>query len=372
MTQRIGRTLMGIAAVALMAAAAGAADLKRLTKELFAVPSTTGNEEMLAAKVRGALPKGLAVEADGLGTVAVRLKGAGGPTLVLAALDGYGHMVSGITSDGYLTLDRPVPPPHARFDAFLLGQPVVVSTAKGPVAGVIAQPALHLLTPERRKLLVDGFSLETAYIDIAVRSEAEARAKGVEILDAVTYPAVLTELAGNEWAGPELGLKSVTAVLVALAEDLAGPGTEEETMLAWAAQTKFLARGRGARPAVGAVRANARWRPLRTVVVGLVAAGEGNGLPKPGGGPVLIQAKDGPSPLRQALEKAAAAAGRPLQYLTAEDSPLAAPFATPPGEVVTLALPVRFLHTPSEVVSLADLEALLDILVRYLGKGGAA
>ena len=169
-----------------------------------------------------------------------------------------------------------------------------------------------------------------------------------------------------------MGLKSVAAVLVALAEELAGPGTEEETALVWAAQTKFLARGRGARPAIGAVRANARWRPRRTVVVGLAAAGEGSGLAKPGGGPVLIQAKDGPSPLRQALEKAAAAAGRPLQFRIAEDSPLAAPFATPPGEVATLALPVHFLHTLSEVVALADLEALRDILARYLRKGGAA
>ncbi|NLH77572.1 MAG: M42 family metallopeptidase [Acidobacteria bacterium] len=372
MAYRIRKASAMIAAVALLAAAAGAADLKSLAKALYAVPSTTGNEDMLAAKVRGALPKGLAVEADGLGTIAVRLNGAGGPTLVLAALDGYGHMVSGITPEGYLTLDRPVPPPHARFDAFLLGQPVVVSTAKGPVAGVVSQPALHLLTPERRKLLVEGFSLETAYVDIAVRSEAEARARGVEILDAVTYPAVLTELAGGAWAGPELGLKSVAAVLVALTEDLAGPGTEEETVLAWAAQTKFLARGRGARPAVGAVRANARWRPRRTVVVGLVAAGEGPGRPQAGAGPVLVQAKDEATPLQSALEKAAGAAGRPLQHLVAEDSPLALPFAAAPGEVVTLALPVRFLHTPSEVVALADLEALREILLRSLRKGGAA
>ncbi|MCK7479464.1 MAG: hypothetical protein M0C28_20540 [Candidatus Moduliflexus flocculans] len=58
--------------------------------------------------------------------------GAAGPTLVLAALDGYGHMVSGITPEGYLTLDRPVPPPHARFDAFLLGQPVDRLDGQGP------------------------------------------------------------------------------------------------------------------------------------------------------------------------------------------------------------------------------------------------
>ncbi len=167
MAQRIAK-IAGIVAltVVLVSAVAGAADLKGLTKELFVVPSTTGNEDALAAKIRGLLPKGLAVETDGLGTVAVRLNGAAGPTLLIAALDGYGHMVSGITPEGYLTLDRPVAAPHGRFDAFLLGQPVVVSTAKGPVAGVVSQPALHLLTPERRRTLVDGFSLENAFVDI--------------------------------------------------------------------------------------------------------------------------------------------------------------------------------------------------------------
>jgi putative aminopeptidase FrvX len=373
MAQRINK-IAGIAVLiaVLVSAAAEAADLKSLTKELFAVPSTTGNEEMLAARIRGELPKGLAVEADGLGTIAVRIGGAAaGPTLLIAALDGYGHMVSGITPEGYLTLDRPVAPPHARFDAFLLGQPVIVSTAKGPVRGVVSQPALHLLTPERRKTLVEGFSLENAFVDIGVRSEAEARAKGIEILDAVTYPAVLTELAGGRWAGPGLGLKAVAAVLVSLAGDMAGQGAAEGTIVGWAAQTKFAARGRGARPAVGAVRAKSAWQPRRTVVVGLAAAGKGESAPVPGRGPVLIQAKDEDSPLRRALEQAAAAAGVSLQRLTAEDSPMALPFASPPGEVITLALPVLFLDTPSEVVDLADLQALRDVLGRFLQAGGA-
>jgi len=60
-----------------------------------------------------------------------------------------------------------------------------------------------------------------------------------------------------------------------------------------------------------------------------------------------------------------------LQVLTAPGSPLALPFAAPPSEVITLALPVRFLNTPSEVVALKDLEALRDILVRFLQPGGA-
>ena len=358
-------------AVCVLSAAAGAADLKTITKELFAVPSTTGNEDMLAAKIRGLLPGDLAVEADGLGTIAVRAGGTAGPTLILAALDGYGHMVGGITPEGYLTLDRPVAPPHARFDAFLLGQPVIISTARGPVHGVVSQPAMHLLTPERRKTLVEGFSLETAYVDIGVRSEKEARAKGVELLDAVTFPAVWTELAGDRWAGPGLGLKAAAAGLVAATAALSGRSDGAGAVVCWAAQTKFAARGRGARPAVGAARAKTRWQPARTIVVDVVAADKGEGWPATGRGPVLIVAKDAPSTLRQAVEEAAAAAGASLQVLTAPDSSLALPFAAAPAEVVTLALPVRFLNTPSEVVAAKDLQALRDVLARFLRPGGA-
>jgi endoglucanase len=369
MAHRVARTFGTITAVACVAAAAaGAADLRTVTKELFAVPSTTGNEHEMAAKIRGFLPKSLGIDEDGLGTVAVRLGGPAGPVLVLAALDGYGHMVSGITPDGYLTVDRPVAPPHARFDAYLLGQPVVISTAKGPVRGVVSQPALHLLTQERRKALVDGFSLETAFIDIGVRSDKEARAKGVELIDAVTYPAVLTELAGDQWAGPSLGLKAVAAVLVDIAAGSGSGAAGGETVVAWAAQTKFAARGRGARPALGAARAKARWQPQRAVIVDLVAAGKSDG-PVAGGGPVLIQAKDEPSPLRQGFMRLAADLKIPVQSLTAPDSPLALPFAAAPSEVLTVALPVRFLNTPSEIVDLKDLQALRDLLAAFLTKG---
>lgn len=368
MAQRIRRTLVLFAAMsALAAAAAFAADLKNLVRDLHAVPSTTGNEEMLAAKVRASLPMGLTIEEDGLGTISVRLAGAGGPTLVLAGLDGYGHMVSGIAPDGHLMVDRPVAPPHARFDAYLLGQPVVVSTARGPVPGIVAQPALHLLTQERRRLLVDGFSLETAFVDIGARSEREARAKGVELLDPVTYPAVITELAGEKWSGPSLGSKAVAAALadaVSAPRRAAGGG---EVIVAWAAQTKFAARGRGARPPLGAVRARAKWQPRRAVLVDVVAAEKGDAGPVLGRGPVLVQT--GTSPLAQTLTALAAAEGLPLQSPTTGGSPLALPFSDPPSEAVTLALPVRYLNTPSETISLQDLQALRDLLAAFLTKG---
>ena len=364
------RTGLLLALACLAAGSLRAEDVRSLTKAVFSIPSTTGNEDLLAGKIRGLLPRGLAIEEDGLGTVALRFRGSGGPTFLFAALDGYGHMVSGITPEGYLTLDRPTAPPHARFDAYLLGQPVVVSTARGPVQGVVSQPAMHLLTQERRKTLVENFSLENAFIDIGVRSEREARDKGVELLDAVTFWPALTELAGEKWSGPSLGQKAVAAVLVAVAGSLAKEPPRGETVIAWAAQTKAAARGRGARPALGALRAKTKWNPGRTVVVDVIAAGKDGTAPVLGKGPVLVLAKDEPAALRQAFERAAAGAGIACQFLAAADSPLALPFAGSQSEVLTVALPVQFLHTPSEVVDLGDLEALRDLIEKYLRLGG--
>jgi endoglucanase len=346
------------------------ADLKGLIKEIFPIPSTPGNEEQLAAKIRGLLPGELAVEEDGLGGFALRL-GRGEPRLVvIAALDGYGFIVSGINPEGYLTLDRPVPAPHPQFDAYLLGQPVLVSTRGGLVQGVVSQPAMHLLNQERQRTLVDGFSLEHAFVDIGVRSEKEARDKGVEILDPVTFWPVLTELAGERWAGPSLGLKAVCAALVSAAAELARSRPAREVVLVWAAQTKFTARGRGPRASLGALRAKNRWRPQRTIILDLAAAEKGAASPRLGNGPVLAQSKDELDSLRQGLERSAGTKKVLLQYLAGAETTLLTAFGDPEREVLELALPVQFIHTPSEIIDLKDIQMLRDLLGQFLKSGG--
>jgi len=363
-------TLLGFFLLVLGCGFIESADLKSLVKDIFPIPSTTGNEDLLAGRVRSVLPKTFIVEDDGLGGLAVRL-GQGEPNVVIvAALDGYGFIVSGITPDGYLRVDRAVPAPHAQFDGYLLGQPVVISTRKGPVSGVVAQPAMHLLTAEVRKTVVENFSLENAFVDIGVRSEAEARGKGVEILDSLTFWPQLTELAGERWAGPSLGVKALCAALISAAADFEKSPPAGEIILVWAAQTKFALRGRGPRVSLGGARARNRWQPQRTIILDIVAAGKGAGTPGLGKGPVLVQAKDAPTPLRQGLERSAGAGGVSLQYLAGAETPLLAAFGDAASDVVALALPVQFVHTPSEIVDLKDLQALRDILGRFLKSGG--
>lgn len=351
------------------AASLAAQDLKSLVREIFPIPSSTGNEEALAVKILQSLPKSAAPEKDAMDSLYMR-RGNGQPKLaVLAALDEIGFIVSGITPDGYLRLDRAVPAPHPLFDSYLLGHPVMISTANGLVQGIISQPAMHLLTRDRREELARNFSLDLVYLDVGARSEEEVRSKGVEILDPVTFWPDLSELANNKWAGHALGQKTGCAVLLSLAAEISALKLPQETTLGWLAQTKFPARG--TRSALGALRAKRKLQPQNVIVLDTAPAERGEKSPVLGKGPVLIQSKEGLSKLKDLIEAVARQKNISLQYLTGVESSLVTPFQGDSADVLALALPVKFPHTPVEVVDFNDVLALKNLVLGALASGRA-
>jgi putative aminopeptidase FrvX len=351
--------------VGALALSASAADVKDLLKELFPIPSTTGNEQFLAARIAGYLPKGAALSSDNLGGVYLRLGPSGGPVLA-AGLDEFGYVVSGITPDGCLTLDRAVPAPLAMADSFLIGHPVVIMTKSKPVYGIVAQPAMHLLTRERRDRLARDLSLDNVFVDLGVRSAVEARARGIEILDPVTYWPDLTMLAGDYCSGPGLGQKALCAALAAAALELTSvKGAAAD--IVWAAQSRFPARG--TRASLGMTRVRTKLAAVRAIVLETAAADRGPQSPLLGKGIVLRQAKDGPSKVREAAEAAALEKKLLLQYRAGSESPQLAPFVSDGGDAISLALPVRYAGTPSETVSLRDVTALAALLTEIVKEG---
>jgi len=370
MKKRMIQSILAI--MLLLFAGAGysaAQDIKSVVKELFPIPSSTGNEDALAVKIEQSLPKNAAKEKDPMGSLYVRL-GKGEPRLaVLAALDEFGYIVSGMTQDGYLRLDRAVQPPHSLYDSYLLGHPVMISTSKGPLQGIVAQPAMHLLTRERRDELAKNFSLDLVFLDIGARSEEQARAKGVEILDPVTFWPDLSELANERWAGHALGLKTGCALLLNLAVEMSGMKLSQEVTVGWMAQTKFPVRG--SRSALGAMRAKKKLQPQKVLILDVVAADRDEKSPALGKGPVLVQVKEGASKLKDAIDTIAREKNVPLQYLTGVESTLVNPFLGDRTEVLTLALPVKFLNTPVEVVDFKDVRALKDLVLSVIGSGRA-
>ncbi len=361
----VGRLVRIALLIVSLGSPAAATDVKGLISEIFPVPSATGNEQFLAAKIAGFLPKTAALSADLLGGVYLKLGTARGPA-ILAPLDEFGYVVSGFTADGYLTLDRAVPLPSPFYDSFLLGHPVVIMTKSKPIYGVVSQPSMHLLTRERRDQLAKDLTLDLVFVDLGVRSEAEARARGVEVLDPVTFWPDLTRLANELWSGPALGQKSLCAALTAAAQETIGDKASAADIV-WAAQSRFPARG--TRASLGMTRAQSKLGAAKAIVLDTVPADRGPESPFLGKGIVLIQVKDGPSKVREAVEAAALEKKIPLQYRRGGESPLLAPFASDGGDAVSLALPVRYAGTPSEIVALKDVQALASLLAEIVKEG---
>jgi putative aminopeptidase FrvX len=370
--QRIKSQVFGCLLGLIMAGPGLAAevDLRTLVRDFFAVPSVTGNEEMLAARIKNVLPPSLFVETDTLGSVYAR-SGAGEDGLtVVAPLDEFGWFVSGVTEDGYLRLDRAAILPHSLYDSFLLGHAVVISTASGLQNGVIAQPSIHLLTRERRAELMQGFSLDFVYLDIGVHSEEEVRSRRIEYLDPVSFRPDLVILAGDQLAGPALGQKAVCAALAAAAAKAGAARKPAPAWFAWMAQTRFPSRGAGPRASLGAVRTRNRLQPRTVLLLDVVPAGPDEKGPIVGRGPILWPVEDSPSRLGSALAAAARKKGIALQHTTGGESFLLAAFAGEGIDAAILALPARFSQTPSEVISLKDVQALADLVEAVIARGG--
>jgi len=342
-------------------------NLETLIREVFAIPSPTGYENVLSSKIRGYLPQDWRVDKDNVGSLYAWPSAPAEAGLVVAtALDEFGYFVSGIAADGYLRIDRAVTPPVAIFDSFLLGHVMSVTTKKGPLAALCSLPAMHIMPREMRDKLARGVMLDDIYLDIGVRSVEEAREKGVEILDAVTPWPDLAELEGKKWAGPSLAVKSGAAVLTALALDLRRRKPSADSALVWLAQTRFAARSQDVRGALGAVRLKNRLKPSQVVLIDTLAADREGGSVFIGKGPVLVLPREGASELGRKMEEAAASAKIPLQAAPAYESFLANPFLKDSKDVIILGLPVKFKATMSEVIDLKDVQALRDLLLQVL------
>src|SRR5271170_1451191 len=184
-------------------------------EELVNTPAVSGYENQLADKIRASL-KALHPATDNLGDVVVTI-GSGAPhRLLVAPLDEPGFVVSEITPDGYLRVQRlPQGGLTPIFNEMYAAQPVRIETATGKwIDGVVAGLSVHL-QPGRANPPKAG-DIENIYVDIGASSEAEVRKAGVDVLDPIVISRRLMNLAAAELAGTSVGDRFGAAALVEL------------------------------------------------------------------------------------------------------------------------------------------------------------
>src|SRR5260221_14349116 len=175
--------------------------------------AVSGREERLAAAILERV-KTLGPKTDNLGNVYLTFGNGAPHKLIAVAMDEPGYVVSGITPDGYLRVQRlPQAAVTPIFDVLNFAQPVWVFTRSGkPVNGVFAGLSVHL-QPGR----VGGPKMnhpDELFVDIGAKSATEVAGAGVDVLDAVATQRNLLAVGREEISGQSSGDR--TALLAVL------------------------------------------------------------------------------------------------------------------------------------------------------------
>lgn len=332
--------------------------------ELLHARSPSGYEtEAQAVFDRHVKPAADAYANDALGNRLATLNPKGDPVLMLAGhMDELGLIITYINNAGFLYFDT-----IGGHDLSVIsGRRVRIQTANGVVKGVTGKRAIHLLEDEERKKVPKKHEI---WIDIGVRSKAEAL-QLVGIGDSVTYDHEFELFNGSIGAARAFDNK-VGAYIVG--ETLIRLSKEKKKLAAKIVSVATSQEEIGVR---GATTSAYLADPHIAIAVDVAHATDHPdcdnrrfGETTLGGGPILCRGANINPKVYDRLLRAAKKLKIPYQ-VEADPRPTgtdARAVQMARGGVATglVSIPLRYMHTPSEVVDLEDVERCVQLLVEF-------
>ena len=299
---------------------------------------------------------------DALGNRIATLNPQGDPVLMLAGhIDELGLIVTYINKEGFLYFDT-----IGGHDLSVIsGRRVIIQTAAGPVRGVTGKRAIHLMDDEDRKKVPKKHEI---WIDIGARSKSEALER-VSVGDVATYDHELELIHGSIGTARafdnKVGAYVVGETLIRLANE-----KHLAAKLVSVATTQEEIGVRGATTSAYSVN------PHLGIAVDVSHATDHPdcdnrryGETKLGGGPIICRGPNVNPKVYSWLVAAAKQANIPYQ-LEADPRPTgtdARALQMGRGGVATglVSIPLRYMHTPSELVDLEDVERSVQLLVQF-------
>ena len=302
------------------------------------------------------------VRTDDYGNAVAVLEGGDTEVALAGHGDEIGFLVRDVTEDGMLKLtavggsDRTV----------TKGQHVQVHTDDGPVVGVVGQTAIHLRDPEDES--VDDIGEQ--YVDVGA-ADAEEAEELVERGDPVTFRQTVAGLENGRVAARGLDNRVGTW---AAAEGLRRAGRQEPDATVYAVSTVQEELGLQGAKMVGFDLA-----PDAVVATDVTHATDTPGAPADkgsgvelGGGPVVGRGAANHPAVVAAVREAAEAEEIDVQLSAAgsRTGTDADAFYTSRGGIpsLNLGVPNRYMHTPVEVLDLADLDRTADLLAAFAAR----
>ncbi len=329
-------------------------------QELVETPSPSGYEQPAQRVIRRHLTEVAdTLETDVMGNLIARLADTAGPRVMLAGhCDEIGFMVQFIDERGFIYFGA-----IGGVDPHLSpGQRVAIHTGNGDIPGVIGKKAIHLIEPKDRDTVI---KLKQQFIDIGCSGREEVE-KLVQIGDPITFAVGVQKLQGDRATSrafdDKIGAFIVAEVLRRVKEqggcacDLFAVSTvQEEIGLRGGATSCY-----GVDPAVGIVVEVTHatdYPEVEESAIGRVELGQG---------PVIARGANINPVLFELFTATASKENIPVQIIgvpraTGTDANV---MQLSRGGVATalLGIPLRYMHTPVETLSLSDLEDAIRLL----------
>ncbi len=308
-------------------------------------------------------PAAHAYDKDAMGNRIATLNPKGDPVLMLAGhMDELGLIITFVNKDGFLYFDT-----IGGHDLSIIsGRRVVIQTSNGPVKGVTGKRAIHLMDEEDRKKVPKKHEI---WIDIGARSKKEALDR-VSIGDTATYDHEFELIHGSIGTARafdnKVGAYVVGETLIRLAK-------EKKKLAAKLVSVATAQEEIGTR---GAITAAYAVNPHVALAVDVGHATDHPdcdqrkyGETQLGGGPIICRGPNINPKVFDRLVKAAKKLKIPYQ-LEADPRPTgtdARAIQVGRGGIATglVSIPLRYMHTPSEIVDLEDVERTVQLFVEF-------
>jgi putative aminopeptidase FrvX len=329
-------------------------------RELLTATGPSGYETAPAAVFREAASAFAEVSSDVMGSSWARVKGTGGgPTLAIVGhIDEIGVIVTHIDDDGFLRFTG-----VGGWDTqILVGQRVELTTRDGVLPGVIGKKPIHLLKDDERKKVAE---LKELHIDIGVRDGDEARGL-VRVGDVAVIAGEPVELPNGRVVSRSMDNRLGCYVAYEAARLVAEAGGAVGDVVAVAAVQEETTFGGSATTAYAL-------RPDLAIVVDVTHATDAPGIDANelgshplGSGPVIERGSNLNPRVFELLYDAGEADGIPFTLAASSrhtgtdvDAMHLSRGGVPCG---LIGLPLRYMHSPVEMVDLGDIDAAARLI----------
>lgn len=305
---------------------------------------------------------GAEVTSDAYGNSFARFSTGGSPRVMLAGhIDEIGLLITYVDESGLLSFTGV----GIRDGTGLPARRVRVVSGDREVLGVISRKPDHLVRPEERGKPV---KMESLWIDIGAKDKADALNR-VQPGNFAVFEGPVLELSESRWAAKAMDNRVGAYVALEAARRAAAAGARAEIVATATTQEEISG--------VGANVAAYELQPDLAVALDLTHASDVPDVEKKiqgdirlGAGPVIEIGATVHEGLTMRLRECAQREGIGFQTgfsgmrtsTDADDIPKARSGAP----TLLLSIPNRYMHSPSEVVDLNDVEAAVTLLERFL------